>query len=454
MVSAGPIQEGESELMSTRFQTFEDVQAYLEQIPKFSQVGVKAAHFELDHMIGFCSHMGNPQSRLKAVHVAGTNGKGTTCQMLSSVYQEAGYKTGLYTSPHLLEFNERIRVDGETISNSSILEFFQRFETSLSVIPLTYFEISTCMAFWYFNLLDCDISIIETGLGGRLDATNVIHPLVSVITSVSYDHTDLLGDTISKIAKEKAGIIKKRRPVVTGAVTDEAMIEIEKIAVLNEAEVYKADTLDPRWIGGKITLSDPQSGIEVEIDGTGRKIIDRWNVAISKLVTDLLNHELPVKRSEFVNGVESMNQRFSDHAHFRKLSENLDWYFDGAHNYEAIQTLIDQVESMGGKKEPVFFLSLMKDKLNHRMLKNFLPFKNVYYIDTGTERCANCNQILSFIPQAHCYMVDNPELKRIFDGFKSELVIFAGSFYFYSQVNKWMASQLPSDHTSDFKIRQ
>jgi dihydrofolate synthase / folylpolyglutamate synthase len=185
MVSAGPIQEGESELMSTRFQTFEDVQAYLEQIPKFSQVGVKAAHFELDHMIGFCSHMGNPQSRLKAVHVAGTNGKGTTCQMLSSVYQEAGYKTGLYTSPHLLEFNERIRVDGETITNSSILEFFQRFETSLSVIPLTYFEISTCMAFWYFNLQDCDISIIETGLGGRLDATNVIHPLVSVITSVS-----------------------------------------------------------------------------------------------------------------------------------------------------------------------------------------------------------------------------------------------------------------------------
>ncbi len=440
--------------MSSRFQTIEDVQEYLEQIPKFSQVGVKAAHFELDHMIGFCSQMDNPQNRLKTVHVAGTNGKGTTCQMLSSVYQEAGYKTGLYTSPHLLEFNERIRVDGVMIKDSSMLEFFQRFEKALSEIPLTYFEISTCMAFWYFHQQDCDISIIETGLGGRLDATNVIQPLVSVITSVSLDHTDLLGDTIAKIAREKAGIIKTRRPVVASAVTDEAMIEIEKIAVLNESKVYKAGTLDPHWNAGKIIFSDPQSGIEVEIDGAGRKKIDTWNVATAKLVTDLLNHELPLELSEFVNGIESMNQKFSEHAHFKKLSENLDWYFDGAHNNEAIETLIEQVESMGSNREPVYFLSLMQDKINHTLLKNFIPFRNVYYIDTGTERCAKCNQILSYIPQAQCYMADNPEVKRILDGYKSELVIFAGSFYFYSQVNKWMASQLPSDHTSDFKIRQ
>jgi dihydrofolate synthase / folylpolyglutamate synthase len=440
--------------MSSRFQTLNDVRDFLDKIPKFSQSGAKAAHYELDHMIAFCRLMGDPQKHLKAIHVAGTNGKGTTCQLLASVYEEAGYKTGIYTSPHLTVFNERISVNGALISDSSMLEFFQKFESALKDIPLSYFELSTCMAFWYFDQQKCDISIIETGLGGRLDATNIIHPLLSVITSISLDHTDMLGDSISDIAREKAGIIKKGSPVVTGQIPEEAMKVIEDIAAVNEAEFYKAEVLDPHWEAKMMKLICPDTGSWQLIEGAGRKKIDVWNVAVARLTTALLNDKMPVDAEEFKKGVESMTERFGLHAHFKKLSENLEWYFDGAHNSEAVESLLDHIQTMEEKKEPVFFLSFMKDKINQRMLENFQPFKNVYYIDTGTERCANCNQILSYIPQARCYMADNPELKRILDRFKSELVIFTGSFYFYSQVNNWMANQLPSDHTSDFKIRQ
>jgi dihydrofolate synthase / folylpolyglutamate synthase len=454
MASSESIYKIECELRLHRFQTFDDVVDFLDKIPKFSQSGASAAHYELDHVTEFCRLMGDPQHRLRAIHVAGTNGKGTTCQLLASVYEQAGYKTGIYTSPHLLVYNERIRVNGQMIPDSSILEFFQRYEKVLDSIPLTYFEISTCMAFWYFEQQDCDICIIETGLGGRLDATNVIRPIVSVITSVSLDHTDFLGDSIADIAREKAGIIKKEIPVATGRISKEARKVLEEAAVSNHTKINDTEALKPHWSDGSMVLTDPDSGAELRINGNGRKLIDVWNVALARLATFLIAHELPMSVSEFMKGTELMNTRFSEHAHYKKLSDHLEWYFDGAHNDEAVQTLIEQINQDKGGREPVLFLSLMKDKLNHNMLENFQPFKNVYYIDTGTERCANCNQILSLIPQARCYMADNPELTRILDRFKSELVIFAGSFYFYRQVKNWMASQLPSDHTSDFKISQ
>jgi dihydrofolate synthase / folylpolyglutamate synthase len=439
-------------LIPIRFNTYEDVVQYLDRIPKFSQSGIRAANFSLDHMEQFCRLMGNPEQKLQAIHVAGTNGKGTTCQMLASVYEQAGYQTGLYTSPHLLEFNERVRINAVPVPDSEILAFFQQYEKALNEVPLSYFEISTCLAFWYFAKEQCDLAVIETGLGGRLDATNVIEPLVSIITSVSKDHTDILGHTLAEIAREKAGIIKQGRPVVTGRLPDEAMESVKAAAKKQGSEVHSSLLCSPRWESGKIIVTDPQSGSLLKIKGTGRKKIDSVNTAMALTAISLLKKRFAVTNSEFVEGIEHLEERYPEHAHFQKLSKEYNWFFDGAHNPEAIETLMDQINALRGEKEPVFVLSLMKDKAIPEMLENFQPYKNVYYIDTGTERCADCNQILSFIPQAKCFKFDNPGAKRILDGLKSELVIFAGSFYFYQQVKNWMASQLPSDHTIDFNI--
>ncbi|MEX2572961.1 MAG: Mur ligase family protein [Balneolaceae bacterium] len=433
-------------MAARRFTTIEDAAGFLDGLPKFSLDGLKAARFGLDQTKTFCERAGNPQDRVRTIHVAGTNGKGTTCQMLASVFQQAGYKTGLYTSPHLMEYNERIRVNSRNIPDRSIVGFFNRFGPLLESMPLTYFEISTCMAFWHFAEEMCDIAIIETGLGGRLDATNIIDPLVSVITSVSADHMDVLGKTIPEIAREKAGIIKQGKPVVTGHLPEGAMKEAELKAASLHAELIRSSLYRPGFNDGLIELTEPGSQNGVSIDGRGRKPVDRFNVAIVMAVVDVLSGQFPGLKDSFTAGVEKTESRFPDHARFQKLLSGRSWYFDGAHNPEAIGSLMEQVLAMGPDREPVFFLSFMKDKIVPGLLENFQPYKYVYYIDSGRERNADCNQIRSQIPQAECLSSDDPDIEGLLEGLKSKLVIFAGSFYFYRQVKYWMASQPPSDH--------
>lgn len=183
-------------------------------LPMFQRVGAVAFKKDLGNTLKLCEALGNPHLRFKSIHVAGTNGKGSTCHMLSSIFQCAGYKTGLYTSPHLKEFTERIRIDGEEVSQAFVVDFVNRILPAIHEIKPSFFEITVAMAFDFFAREKVDIAIVEVGLGGRLDSTNVITPLVSVITNISWDHKDLLGDTLPAIASEKAGIIKKHVPVV------------------------------------------------------------------------------------------------------------------------------------------------------------------------------------------------------------------------------------------------
>lgn len=422
----------------SRFSTISDVERYLEKIPRFSREGARAVRYALEPMERFCRAMGDPQKRFRTVHVGGTNGKGTTCQMLASLWQQAGYRTGLYTSPHLSRFNERIRINTEPIPDQAMLEFFRLYEKELEEIPLTYFEMATCLAFWYLEKEKCDICVIETGLGGRLDATNLIDPLVSIITSVSIDHADLLGETIPEIAREKAGIIKPERPVVTGDLPPEAMEEVRWKAALEGSRIFPAMECRPIWKTEEVLLTDPATRKTIRLGTEGRKKVDRINMAIAWRVVLLTRDELPVTEREFIEGVERLDERFPDHAHFQRLLSGREWYFDGAHNAEALQTLQEQVS---GRPEPVIILSVMKDKAVPEFLENFRSYQTVYYIDTGTERSAECHQIRSMIPQVTCLPNDTLAIERVLEGLKTELVIFTGSFYFYPQVKKWMASQ-------------
>src|SRR5690625_242233 len=439
----------------TRFPTVESVLTWLESIPKFSEVGVKAADFGLDRMIDFCRRMGDPHLKIPAIHVAGTNGKGTTSQMLASMFSSAGYKTGLYTSPHLLRYNDRVRVDGVAIPDDEIHRFAMELETAFEEIPLSYFEISTCLAFWYFARQSCDVAIYETGLGGRLDATNVVQPLVSVITSVSLDHSDVLGETLPEIAAEKAGIIKEGRPVVAGNLSHEALSVVEKTVADRGARLWRAGDLSPEWRDRHVELTVPETRQKLVISGRNRKQVDRWNIASVYLVSRILTDRYPNLPEVWQRGGEMVDERFPDHAHFQRLHPYRHWYFDGAHNPEAMQTLMREVSDLEKqlKMEPLFILSFMNDKLAEQLLENFHPYRYVYYIEGRTERHASCDQVREGIPQAKCIEDGVPDLAGMMGECKTELVIFAGSLYFYKQVKHWMASQPPSDNYHHPELR-
>ncbi|HEU4717283.1 MAG TPA: Mur ligase family protein, partial [Bacteroidia bacterium] len=191
------------------------------RLPMFQRVGPAAYKADLSNTIAICEALHHPEKKFRSLHIAGTNGKGSTSHLLAAVLQEAGYKTGLYTSPHLKDFRERIRINGKMIPKNYVVDFVQKNKKLFEKTEPSFFEWTVGLAFEFFAEKKVDIAVIETGLGGRLDSTNVVTPVCSVITNISYDHTNLLGNTLRKIAKEKAGIIKKNIPVVIGETQDE-----------------------------------------------------------------------------------------------------------------------------------------------------------------------------------------------------------------------------------------
>lgn len=208
--------------------------------PMYHKIGAAAYKEGLENIEALLDIVQHPEKKFKSVHIAGTNGKGSTAHLLASYFQERGCKTGLFTSPHLVDFRERIRIDGQMIPEEKVLDFFQNYQSRFDELEPSFFEMTTALAFHYFAEEKVDIAIIETGLGGRLDSTNVLCPLLSVITNISLEHTQMLGDTIAKIAFEKAGIIKEKTPVVIGEFHPESFPVFEDIANQKDAPLFLA----------------------------------------------------------------------------------------------------------------------------------------------------------------------------------------------------------------------
>ncbi len=220
---------------------FQETLDYLyHKLPVFQKVGVKALNLKLENTINLCRYLGAPQSAFPTIHIAGTNGKGSVAHMLTSILMESGYKVGLYTSPHLKSFTERIKINGTQVPESFVIDFVQSHKKVIETWGLSFFELTVGMCFEYFKAEEVEVAVIETGMGGRLDSTNIITPELSVITNVSKDHEQYLGDTIKKITFEKAGIIKPNIPVVVGEKNDEVESVIEEVAEQKEARVVKA----------------------------------------------------------------------------------------------------------------------------------------------------------------------------------------------------------------------
>lgn len=426
--------------MSEALSKLKKVEEFLGSIPKFSSTGKSAANFDLSRMQRFCGKMGNPENDFRSIHVAGTNGKGTVCRMLASVYQEAGYQVGLYTSPHLVDFRERFQINANYIEIDLLLEFFDRFGDYIRKSKFTYFEITTAIAFWYFSKKNVDIAVLEVGLGGRLDATNVVKPLISVITSTGLDHTDILGDTIEKIAIEKGGIIKQNRPLVIGCLSSEARSAIQKIAEEKSSKMITVDSIQAEYQDRKIHLKGLNQAIV--LDGTHWKKVDAENAAVVYQVIHQLKDDFSVDDVAFKHGIDNIHQRFRKRAVFEKLVPEFDWYFDGAHNAESVESLTTHLKNLSAPENWTVILSFMKDKLTPEVAEFWNNFSTIYLYQMEGERSATLEDMKSFFPTAHT--LNSPEQLQS-DHFKSELVIFSGSFYFYGIVSNWMGAIASAD---------
>ncbi|MEO1021552.1 MAG: folylpolyglutamate synthase/dihydrofolate synthase family protein [Bacteroidota bacterium] len=404
----------------------------LERIPRFKDSGANAVHYALTGIEQLCDLVGNPQNELNGIHIAGTNGKGTTAHLLEHIYCEAGYSVGLFTSPHLMRYNERVRVGKEEIPDEDIINYFNLINPLLEEQSVTFFEISTGLAFWYFRQKNVDIAVIETGLGGRLDSTNIITPLCSIITSIGYDHQDVLGHTLENIAYEKAGIIKNSIPVVIGNIPDQVKPVIRRKAKDVGSRVWDCSELNPAFHHGRVHLTDGRQWNTTFIEP-----VNAWNVTCAVQCVALLNRAFPVEEQQLNTAIETCPPF---HARFEKLTVDRDWYFTGAHNEQALAATLEAVQRVEEGRTPILIFTLMNDKLTPEVAACLRQFPVRWFLESDSPRALTNDELGNWV-EADTF-TERMVLEKL-DDLTPELVIFAGSFYFYSTVRRWIGEIQP-----------
>ncbi len=354
------------------------------RLPLFSRIGAAAYKSDLTNIHELSSRLGNPERKFKSIHVAGTNGKGSTSHMLAAVLQKAGYKTGLYTSPHLRDFRERIRINGHMIPETNIVEFTGRIQTWIDQIEPSFFEITVAMAFEWFAQEQVDIAVIEVGLGGRLDSTNIIIPEVSVITNISYDHMDLLGNTLQKIAFEKAGIIKPGIPVVIGEEQEEIKNVFMKVAAENGSPLHFASQkrfpgewkAEEHLLYVQLTEVHNNSKKNFHLDLPG--LYQLKNVVTVAEVISLLNQRgYNISDSAMQLGLKQVKSLTGLHGRWDILHENPMLVTDVGHNEEGMKAIAMQIENTS-HEELHIIIGMVKDKAIENILRH-LPMMATYY---------------------------------------------------------------------------
>jgi dihydrofolate synthase/folylpolyglutamate synthase len=329
---------------------------------------------------------GNPHHCFPAIHVAGTNGKGSTCAFLASILKEAGYLTGLYTSPHLVRFSERIRINGLEIPEDVLAEYVKDLRPSIEAVGATFFEASTCIAFQYFADHGVDVAVIETGLGGRLDATNVLDPVLSIITNVSTDHTEILGSTLQSIAREKGGVIKRGVPCLTGAEETKVIEVLDRIATRRGAPLVRVNRFfrnqNSEIKSGQCSLSVEGKFVSVKQARLGLPGAYQWVNGVTACAgIELLrrkNSPLVVRCTDqtIARGLRRVVENTGLRGRFEMLERNGRFILDVAHNPDAIRVLTRTVQEHIGRPGVVVF-GVMKDKDFTTMIRNLAPIARV-----------------------------------------------------------------------------
>lgn len=360
------------------------------RLPMYQKIGTKALNKSLLPTQNFLSHIGNPHHQFKSVHVAGTNGKGSVSSMIASVLQEQGYRVGLYTSPHLKDFRERIKINGEEISEQAVIDFVEKHQQYIEENTISFFELTVVMAFDYFAHQQTDIAVIEVGMGGRLDSTNVITPLLSVITNIGLDHTAVLGNTLGKIAGEKAGIIKPKIPVIIGEKHTETEKVFVEIAQKNEASIYFAED------------NNQTDLYQTDLKGN----YQQQNIRTVRTALKILAQQITIDEKSIKEGLANVVKNTKLLGRWQVLNESPLVVADTAHNAHGLQQTMQQVAQQNF------------DKL---------------YIVLGVVDDKDLNTIVDYLPKTAYYLFVRPNVARGLDAFvlseKMRNYGFAGGVY-------------------------
>jgi dihydrofolate synthase / folylpolyglutamate synthase len=357
---------------------------YSEAIQFLYGLQMFGANFGLENTSKLAALAGNPQEKLRFIHVAGTNGKGSTCAILESIYRAAGLRIGLFTSPHLVSFRERIQVNRQLIPENELIRLVEEIQPLLKQFPadnhLTLFEVVTVMALKFLAEQKCDLVIWETGLGGRLDATNIVTPLASVITNIAFDHQQWLGDTLEKIAAEKAGIIKSGVPVITAASQIEVLQVIAKTAREKNAEfipVGQASNLSKTdWMPALSLLGEHQG----------------MNGALAVIVVTVLSKQIPVKESDICKGLAEVN--WPGRLQLIEKADGQKFLLDGAHNVASVKVLREALEKNFPSKERTLVLGILQDKDWQEICELLAPLgAEIFTVPVASERSANPKEL-------------------------------------------------------------
>ena len=418
------------------------------QLPMFSRIGEAAYKKDIGNTIALCDALGNPHLKFKSIHIAGTNGKGSTSHMLAAMLQQQGYKTGLYTSPHIKEFGERIRINGQMIDRNFVIDFTNRTKTLCHDIQPSFFELTVAMAFTYFAENQIDIAVIETGLGGRLDSTNIIEPILSVITNIGLDHTNLLGNTLEAIAKEKAGIIKPNTPVVIGSTHPETQpIFLQKATECNAPLTFADQAYEISQINNTPTslecmvtdaLSLHQEQFKLDLNGLYQlqnlKTVlaaEKWLHHLGFLI-DEANEKLALSNVKQLTG---MRGRWEVVNH-KPLEIH-----DVGHNQDGIKEILSQLQLQNPNAPLHFVLGFVNDKDISSVLALFPKHAQYYFTNAHIPRALPYDELIN---KAMQHQLTGKGYETVDEALKSarqvaqldDVIVVCGSFFLLAEITE------------------
>lgn len=427
---------------------YEETLAYLfAQLPMFSRIGAAAYKADLTNTIVLCNALNNPQNNFKSIHIAGTNGKGSTSHMLAAMLQQQGYKTGLYTSPHIKDFRERIRINGLPISIDFVIDFTEKTESLCNEIKPSFFELTVAMAFEYFAENKVDIAVIETGLGGRLDSTNIIHPILSVITNIGMDHTNLLGNTLELIAFEKAGIIKENTPIIIGEslpqtkpVFDSKATEMNVSPIYAEA-LYQVDKIDSNQNIATYKVTDTSNlhseVFELDLIGAYQMKNLKTVLAAEKILHQLgfyISNENEKYALANVKKLTGMRGRWDVVGHSPTVIH------DVGHNKDGIAEIINQLKLDYPNAHYHFVLGFVHDKDISEVLSLFPKEASYYFTNAHIPRALSYDALQLMGKEIGLMGNGFDDVNMAIESAKNnsrieDVIVVCGSFFIIAEMN-------------------
>ena len=407
---------------------YNDTLAYLyAKLPMYQRVGSSALKKDLTNITKLCDYLNNPQNKIKTIHIAGTNGKGSTSHIISAIYQSNGYNVGMYTSPHLIDFRERIKFNGIPCSEDFVIGFTDQLKPIIEDIKPSFFEITVAMAFEFFAKKKVDIAIIETGLGGRLDSTNIIKPEVSIITSIGFDHMDMLGNTIEEITKEKAGIIKSNTPVIVGKLDEKSYKIIKEVSLTKNASLH----------------SYLNENFKTDLLGEHQQ----WNIGTAIACTKIIRDDLPINEVKNQYALENVCRLTNFYGRWQIFNKNPIVIGDVGHNEDGFQLITKELAKYRTKIH--FILGFVDDKDLSKIIPN-LPANSTFgFVKPNVTRGMEANKLKLIFKSYNIEGISFPDLytavsKRFKLVPKNELIFVGGSNFIISDLLKLKENnQLP-----------